>query len=116
MQGDQILVMYQANGYLDAYCLGGSRTSLAPGGQGCPSTSNFYRIIHAFDTDMLAPADSSGRSQGFPGLWAATPYVVPMPVFTNVSLGSVTAGVTCASITGSACIAPTGYVPMSFIP
>jgi hypothetical protein len=123
MQGDQLLSMYSASGWLDVYCKGGSHTALAPGGQGCPSTTNFYRVIHVQDTDMLQSAANStagtaaGIGGGYPGVWAAAPLGgVDMPVFTSVSVGSVTGGVSCASVTGAACVMPVNWVQMSLIP
>jgi hypothetical protein len=111
MQGDKILSMYQPNGYLDVYCLGTSNSSNAPNGDGCPSTTNYYRVIHAFDAD-LQTANAVGNAQGYPGVWASTNAVsnVPMAVFSNVSMGSVTSGVTCNSITSTTCINPTTFI------
>jgi hypothetical protein len=115
MQNDQILAIYRNTGYLDIYCMGTAHSASAPGGAGCPSTTKFYRVIHVYDSDMLA-ASWGGNSQGYPGVWAATeanPYYVPMSVFSAVSLGSV--GTDTCSVTPSQCIAPVTFPTQSTI-
>ena len=111
MAGDQILSMYTANGYLDVYCKGTAHSAAAPFGDGCPSTTHFYRVIHVQDTDMLTPT-SSGNSQGFPGVWSGGS-APQLSVFQNISMGS---SGSCASITGASCIAPTQFVNVSMVP
>jgi len=116
MQGDKILSMYQPNGYLDIYCLGTSNSANAPNGDGCPSTTNYYRVIHSLDTDMQGTS-GTGLALGYPGVWASTTYTnMPMAVFTNVTMGSVTSGVSCNSITSTTCINPTSFVQQNVGP
>jgi hypothetical protein len=109
MAADQILVIYDSAGYLSAYCKGTAHSATAPGGNGCPSTTNFFQVIHVQDNDLLS-------GNGYPGLWSGNHTPNNTPIFQNVTIGSMNSGVTCASITGAACIAPVTYVPMSFIP
>jgi len=117
VQNDQILSMYQANGYLDIYCLGTSRSvPMVSSVNRCPSTTNFTRVIHVYDSDMLS--SFNGNSQGYPGVWAATAQYAstPMSIFTNISMGSITSGVTCSTITSTSCVNPSQYSPMSMVP
>jgi len=115
MQNDQILSIYRSTGYLDIYCKGTSRSLLAPAGTGCPSTTLFYRVIHVYDSDLLAPM-WSGIGQGYPGVWAATDQFidVPMSVFSNITMGSV--GSDICSTSPSSCYAPSSFVMNSLIP
>ena len=74
-------------------------------GEACPSDTQFAEV------GSLSLV-GKGFSSGFPGLWAAdTPTPISMPVFQNINLGS---GDPCSGT--YTCIAPTTYVPQSFIP